>query len=130
VPYVASKVSDAVAVFRRDATTGALTQPLGTAGCVSQTGTGGQCVDGRALNGASAVVVSPDGANVYVASGTSDAIASFARNTTSGQLAQLADWNACISQGGIEGCATGKASTRSSRWRSAPTERASTPRRG
>src|SRR4051794_36111922 len=36
--YVASASADAVAAFRRDATTGALAQAAGTRGCVSATG--------------------------------------------------------------------------------------------
>jgi sugar lactone lactonase YvrE len=47
--YVASETSRAVAVFARDAATGAIVQLEGTAGCVSESGTGGACADGRAL---------------------------------------------------------------------------------
>jgi len=68
-------VSDAVAALKRDTTTGALTQPAGTAGCVSETGTAGACTDGANLDGAIIVVVSPDGADVYVGAQVSDAIA-------------------------------------------------------
>ncbi|MCB0828727.1 MAG: hypothetical protein KDB62_07970, partial [Solirubrobacterales bacterium] len=64
--YVASAVSDAVAVFDRNPTTGALSQKPGTAGCVSETGSGGICVDGKALDGPRSVAVSPDGESVYV----------------------------------------------------------------
>jgi DNA-binding beta-propeller fold protein YncE len=85
-----------VAVFQRDTTTGALTQLAGTAGCVSQTGTGGTCVDGIALRGAISVVVSPDGKNVYVASVLSNAVAAFQRDTTTGALTQLAGSAACV----------------------------------
>ena len=45
--------------FDRDTTTGALTPLAGTAGCVSETGTAGACADGRALDGAVMVTVSP-----------------------------------------------------------------------
>ena len=47
------------------AVTGAITQPAGTAGCISEDGAG-PCVDGHGLNGASSVAVSPDGKSVYV----------------------------------------------------------------
>ena len=40
--------SDAVARFNRNTTTGAITQPAGTAGCVSETGAG-PCADGHGL---------------------------------------------------------------------------------
>jgi DNA-binding beta-propeller fold protein YncE len=115
--YVASDISDAVAVFKRNATNGGLTQlvgPSGKAGCVSHTGSGGICRDGRALDGAFAVAVSPDGKNVYVASGgwhqeRSDAVAAFARNPTNGLLSQLPGTAACVSTRTVSGCATGKA---------------------
>ena len=37
------------------------------AGCVSETGSGGACLDGTALDGATGVTLSPDGSSVYVA---------------------------------------------------------------
>jgi 6-phosphogluconolactonase (cycloisomerase 2 family) len=95
--YVTSGVSDAVAIFSRNTTTGALTQLAGTAGCISETGTAGACVDGKALDGARSVTVSPDGANVYVTAELSDAIAVFSRNTTTGALTQLSGTAGCIS---------------------------------
>ena len=62
--HVASLFSDAVAVFARHKTTGALTELPGTAGCVSETGTGGACADGTALDNAVSVAVSRDGKHV------------------------------------------------------------------
>jgi DNA-binding beta-propeller fold protein YncE len=57
------------------AATGDLTQPAGTAGCVSQSG-GGGCANGHGLNdGPAGVAVSPDGKSVYVASFDSYAVA-------------------------------------------------------
>jgi DNA-binding beta-propeller fold protein YncE len=56
-----------------------LTQKAGTAGCISQTGTSGVCVDGTALDAPNGVVVSPDGTSVYVASLNSSAVAVFDR---------------------------------------------------
>jgi DNA-binding beta-propeller fold protein YncE len=98
--YVASNGNDvtrsAVAVFRRDGTSGQLTQLAGTSGCVSQTGTGGACADGIALRGANSVAVSPDGKNVYVASVLSNAVAAFHRNATTGELTQLAGAAGCV----------------------------------
>jgi DNA-binding beta-propeller fold protein YncE len=107
--YVASAVSDAVAVFARDAKTGVLTQLAGTSGCVSETGSAGLCADGRALDEASEVTLSPDGASVYVASATSDAVAVFARDKKTGVLTQLAGTSGCVSETGSAGlCADGK----------------------
>jgi DNA-binding beta-propeller fold protein YncE len=86
--YVASVQSDAVAVFDRDPITGALEQKALTAGCVSETGTGGACADGSGLDGAIAVAVSPDGRNVYVASFGSNLIVVFDRNPATGALTE------------------------------------------
>jgi 6-phosphogluconolactonase (cycloisomerase 2 family) len=108
--YIASYFSDAIAVFSRNPTTGALTQLAGKAGCVSETGTSGACADGIALDGARTVVVSPDGENVYVAAEASGAVAIFRRSTTTGALTQLAAPTGCVSQTGIGGgCVDDKA---------------------
>ncbi len=114
--YVASVSSDAVAVFNRNQLTGGLTQKPGTAGCVSETGSGGLCTDGEGLAVAFSVAVSPDGASVYVASGDladfapRGAVAVFNRNPTSGTLTQKPGTAGCISETGSGGlCADGKA---------------------
>ncbi len=108
--YVGSRLSDAIAIFDRNTTTGELTQKAGTAGCISETGTAGACVDGVALDAASTVTVSPDGANLYVASRFSDAVAIFDRNITTGALTQKPGTAACISEDGTAGaCADGTA---------------------
>jgi DNA-binding beta-propeller fold protein YncE len=106
--YVASQVSNAITVFQRDTVTGELTQLPGTAGCVSNTGSGGTCTDGKALDGARSVAVSPDGDSVYVASSFSDAVAVFQRDTTTGELTQLEGSAGCVRQGG-GACRNGKA---------------------
>ncbi len=106
--YVASFNSDAVAIFDRNTTTGALTQKPGTAGCISDTGAG-PCADGTALDGALSVTISPDGTSVYAASATSDAVAIFDRNTTTGALTQKPGTAGCISDTGAGPCADGTA---------------------
>ncbi len=106
--YVASFGSDSVSTFARDAATGTLTQLAGTAGCVSETGTAGNCADGIALDRTRTVVVSPDGTSVYVASETSAAVAAFARDPVTGILTQLTGSSACVSETGTGGaCADG-----------------------
>ena len=75
--YVVSHTDDAVAVFSRDAITGELT-------FVEAKFDGLAGVNG--LNGASFVAISPDTANLYVASSDEDAVAVFARNKTTGKL--------------------------------------------
>jgi DNA-binding beta-propeller fold protein YncE len=100
--YVASNVSDAVAVFDR-AADGTLTQKLGTAACISQTGVA-PCVAGKALDGARTVTVSPDGKSAYVASDASDAVAVFDR-AANGTLTQKPGPAGCISETGAGPCA-------------------------
>ena len=108
--YVASFDADAVAVFDRDPATGALSQRPGTAGCVSEDGTGGLCQDGAALDGAVAVAASPDGESVYVASDGSAAVAVFDRNPATGALTQKPGTAGCVSEDGSGGlCQNGTA---------------------
>jgi len=110
--YVASAVSDAVAVFDRNTTSGALTQKAGTAGCISETGSGGACQDGKALDDSLGVSVSPDGKSVYVAAYGSNAVSVFDRNATSGALTQKAGAAGCLSETGTGGaCQDGRALT-------------------
>jgi hypothetical protein len=87
--YVASGLSDALAIFDRDASNtasaGQVTQKASPDGCWSQTGStpiGGTCQDGEALDQVIAVAVSPDGASLYSAAQLSDAVAIFDRATT------------------------------------------------
>ncbi len=104
--YVASFLSDAVAVFDR-AADGALTQKPGTAGCISETGAG-PCADGTALDGAVSVTVSPDGRSAYAASAESDAAVVFDR-AANGTLTQKPGTAGCISEIGAGACADGPA---------------------
>jgi 6-phosphogluconolactonase (cycloisomerase 2 family) len=112
--YMVSLLSDDVTIFRRNPTTGAITQLAGTAGCISEDGTGGVCTDGKALDRAFGVAVSRDGTSAYVASVRSDAVAAFSRNTTTGALTQLAGTDGCVSETGTtpyygDACADGVA---------------------
>ena len=102
--YVASQVG-AVARLDRDTTTGAVTQPTGTSGCVREGSA--LCFKGHALSGASSVAVSPDGKNVYVASYFSDAVVRLNRNPTTGALTEPAGAAGCISEDGSGPCADG-----------------------
>ena len=57
---------DSVAIFARDPSTGALTQPAGAAGCItSNRKENPSCFYLRGINGG-AMAISPDGLNVYV----------------------------------------------------------------
>lgn len=78
--YGAGESEGALAVFRRESGTGALTQLE-----VQRDGVGG--VTG--ISRVSDVAVSPDGASVYTASTADDAVAVFQRNTATGKLMWL-----------------------------------------
>ena len=97
--YVASAGSNAVAVFRRHAGTGFLTQASLQAGCVSDAGDDG-CTHGKALQIPTDIALSSDGASLYVTSRQSQAIAEFSRDTSTGLLTQNADPAGCISPTG------------------------------
>jgi DNA-binding beta-propeller fold protein YncE len=108
--HVMSQMSSAITIFDRNASTGALTQKPGTAGCISETGTSGACVDGKGLVGAESVATSVDGSTAYVASGASNGVAVFARDTSTGSLTQLAGTEGCVTDTGTGGaCADGTA---------------------
>lgn len=97
--YVGSR-ERAVTVFDRNPTTGLLTQKPGTAGCwVGPTAAQTDCQVGEGIDsngGRFGLDLSPDGKNVYVATG--DSIAVFNRNTGDGALSQSAEpLGACVS---------------------------------
>ncbi len=107
--YVASSKSNAIAIFGRNAKTGRLIQPRGTAGCVAAKGAGG-CARAIGLDGPNSVAVSANGRMVYATSRTSNSITSFRRNGESGALRQLPPKAAgCISALPIPGCSPGRA---------------------
>jgi DNA-binding beta-propeller fold protein YncE len=106
--YVASSGSNAIAVFRRNARTGALTQGAGTAGCIAARG-GGGCARAVALVHPNSVSVSPDGRNVYATALDSDAVVVLERNVRTGRLTQVRGGGGCISGTAIPGCAAARA---------------------
>lgn len=71
--YVVSYEPGGLAVFDRD-DRGALRLRLGHEGCISEKGSSSRCARARTLAGASGVVASPEGRNVYVASYDKDAV--------------------------------------------------------
>ncbi len=94
--YAVADRSDAVTAFARDPATGALRQLPGLDGCSSQSGSGGACAKSEGLDGAESIVVSPDGAFVYVAASTTGGVATFARDQGTGALRQLDGADGCI----------------------------------
>ena len=77
--YATSVNSNAIDVFARNPSTGALTQ-VGSSGCIVETSLAG-CTTGTQLGGADAVSVSPDGRYVYSAAFASNTISVFKRVT-------------------------------------------------
>ncbi len=125
--YVASNTSDAVARLNRNTTTGAISQPAGSAGCIRATGAAGLRRRPCGSTVRDSVAVSADGKSVYVASRTSDAVARLNRNTTTGAISQPAGSAGCISETGRRDLRRRPcARQRRTGWRSARTGGAST----
>jgi DNA-binding beta-propeller fold protein YncE len=104
--YVAAFTGSAIAVFSRNPSTGALTQPSDTAGCIIETPAAG-CSTGLAVGNPEGLTVSPDGTNVYVAAPGSNAVDTFARDDSTGALTQATDGTGCIVGTTLAGCTTG-----------------------
>jgi DNA-binding beta-propeller fold protein YncE len=104
--YVAAPGSNAVDIFSRNTSTGALTQATDDTGCIAGGAVTG-CSPGVQLSGADAVVVSPNDASVYVTSLVSDSVTAFSR-TSAGQLSQLSGTSACVINVLAVGCSLGR----------------------
>jgi DNA-binding beta-propeller fold protein YncE len=105
--YVASFTDEAIAEFRRNTETGALTQLEAPNNCISESAAS-ECGTTTAigLKEAIGVVVSPDGRNLYIAAGAKEEdgdVAAFSRGAE-GALEQLPGEAACISEK-VAGCA-------------------------
>jgi DNA-binding beta-propeller fold protein YncE len=103
---VAAEDSSAISIFKRNPTTGALTQPAGRGGCLGGGGESG-CASAD-LDGVTMVAVSPDGKNVY-ASTEAKVLLTFDLDPASGALTQKPGEAGCASQGGLSGCAPARA---------------------
>lgn len=104
--YVGSFFGNAVAVFSRNRSTGALTQPADTTGCITEAPTSG-CATGLALSSPEGMAISGDGENVFVATAVSNALLILARDPSTGALTQATDGGGCIVAGPLAGCTTG-----------------------
>ena len=105
-----SNFGDSVVVFERDLTSGELNQPTGADGCVSESGNGGDCEDGRLLSHTEGIAISPDGRNVYTTGRNANGVAIFDRNLTTGLLDQKGGDKGCIMMPPVsEGCGAGRA---------------------
>jgi len=104
--YVGSFLGSAIAIFNRDRSTGALSQPANTTGCITEALTTG-CTQGLALSSPEGMAMSRDGENVFVATAVSNAVLSFSRDPSTGALTQAADGSGCIVESPLTGCTTG-----------------------
>ena len=102
--YATAVTSSSVITFRRNRSTGALTQ----AGCIAATAIAG-CDPGRALDGPDVITVSPDGKSVYAGAFRGSAVAVFTRDPSSGKLTQPADATGCVVNTPVSGCTSGLA---------------------
>jgi DNA-binding beta-propeller fold protein YncE len=104
--YVGSFFGNAIAVFDRNPSTGALTQPTDATGCLTETPTSG-CATGLALEGVEGMAISNDGRSVYLGAAVSEALVVLARNPATGALAQASDGSGCIVTTPLAGCTAG-----------------------
>lgn len=102
--YATARDSNAVTAFRRNPKSGALAQ-LPAGGCISGLPLPG-CATGAGMSGPDVIVVSRDGANVYLGSFFGNAIAAFDRDATTGSLTQPASPAGCIAEANAA-CSTG-----------------------
>ncbi|HEU4599765.1 MAG TPA: YncE family protein [Solirubrobacterales bacterium] len=105
--YVTSRDSSTLLSFRRNPKTGAL-HPIPGATCITGIPTPLFCAVANGMITPDVVVVSPDGANVYVGAFFGNSVASFARDPGSGALTQLSGTAGCIAEATAH-CATGNA---------------------
>lgn len=98
-----------VLIFQRNPATGALTQPVGTAGCITNDGSSqigpGDCQTDGNLSRPTGVSLSPDARFLYVVDyGGSNFIHVFARSVTTGALSDVQ----CIAEVVQSGCSVGR----------------------
>jgi DNA-binding beta-propeller fold protein YncE len=90
--------------FARDLASGALTPIAGTGGCVTADGSGGACATGVQVASGNGLQVSPDGRSLYLASiDPTNALTTFDRDPTTGNLSQLPGSAGCASETGSAG---------------------------
>jgi hypothetical protein len=108
----AANFNQGLSIFDRDPQTGLLTQKTGIAGCINDGATNG-CASGRALDGAYAIRITPDGHTLFVTAQNSGGVAVF-RVNADGTLTQPAGSAGCVTLTGADSagastCATGRA---------------------
>jgi DNA-binding beta-propeller fold protein YncE len=111
--YVTAFDVSRVITFARDPGTGTLTLKPGGAGCISGVVPDGPCRPANGMSTVGDLVVSPDGRDLYVASGFDDAGAVTALSIdANGELSQIADGAegaGCVRNAAGGGCVDGRA---------------------
>ena len=102
--YAVATTSNALVVFDRNTTTGALTIKSGANGCFANATMGSCTVLTGQLSKPEALTISPDGKNVYVVASTGGTLLTFDRDTTTGVLTQKATPFGCHSNAALETC--------------------------
>jgi hypothetical protein len=102
--YAVATSSNALIVFDRNTTTGALTIKSGASGCFANATTGSCTVLTGQLSKPEALTISPDGKNVYVVASTGGTLLTFDRDTTTGALTQKASPFGCHSNSVLGTC--------------------------
>lgn len=110
--YVTAQQSSRVLTFTRDPANGELQPKPGAAGCISGANEAG-CRNANGISGAFALEVSPDGKQLYVASGfqTTGAVTALAIDAN-GELSQIGDGAegfGCLRDTAGAGCTDGRA---------------------
>ena len=98
--------SDAVAVFKRDPRTGAVTQRRGASGCVRESRPDLArlgCAPGLGLGATRAAAITHSGSTLYIG-GLDGTVTAFGRNPRSGTIAQLPGPRGCLASSGLPGC--------------------------
>jgi DNA-binding beta-propeller fold protein YncE len=103
--YVGAFFNNAVAVFDRDPSTGALAQPADTTGCIIDPTD--DCAIGIAIAAPEGMAISGDGNTVYVANALSNALVILDRDPATGALSQATDGSGCVIDSAGGDCTTG-----------------------
>ncbi len=106
--YVGGFNASGIAIFERDPSTGALTQPLGAAGCVADWDSACGTLSGA--NNLTDVAVSPDNKTVYATGYYSQSIVALSRDDSvggHGELTQLGGTDSCLDEDGPNGTCRG-----------------------
>lgn len=106
-----------LSVFDRNPVTGILTQKIGTAGCITDSGNDdagmSTCAVGRVMHGDYALTLAPNGQTLYVSAGSPGYGVAIFHVNSDGTLSQLAGAAGCITQNGNDElgnptCASGR----------------------